>query len=75
MLFKYSLNKRYRDSYFLGDFLAAFFMSIIIVYNGVNNSLLNIRGNLFSMPYAGLILKVVIKEDLICTLTILYYLF
>ena len=75
MLFKYTLNRRYRDSYLLTDFLAAFFTAITIARNGVYNSLLNIRGNLFSTPYAGLILKVVIKEDLICTPAILYCLF
>jgi len=71
VLFKYSLNRCYRDSYFSSDFLAAFFTPIIIVYNSVNDSLLNIGGNLFSTPYAGLILKVVIKEDPICTPAIL----
>ena len=75
MLFKYTLNRHYRDSYFLTDFLAAFFTPIIITHNSVYDSLLNIRGNLFSTPYKGLILKVVIKEDLICTLAILYCLF
>jgi len=71
MLFKYNLNRRCRDSYFTSDFLATFFTPITIVYNGVNNSLLNIMDNLFSTPSAGLILKVVIKEDLIYMLTIL----
>ena len=75
MLFKYSLNRRRRDTYFATNFFTTFFMSVIIVYNGVDDSLLNIRGNLFSIPFAGLILKVVIKEDLICILTILHYLF
>ena len=75
MLFKYSLNRCYRDSYFLSDFLATFFTPITITYNGVNDSLLNIRGNLFGMPYVGLILKVVIKEDPIYMPAILYCLF
>ena len=75
MLFKYNLNRRYRDSYFIDNFLAAFFTPIAIACNGVNNSLLNIRGNLFSISFAGLILKVVIKEDLIYTPTIFYCLF
>ena len=75
MLFKYSLNRRYRDTYFATNSFTTFFTSVIIVYNGVDDSLLNIGGNLFSTPFAGLILKVVIKENLICILTILYYLF
>jgi hypothetical protein len=75
MLFKYSLNRHYRDSYFSSNFLAIFFTPITIAYNGINNSLLNIRGNLFSTPYVGLIPKVVIKEDLIYTPAILYCLF
>jgi len=72
VLFKYNLNRRCRDSHFASDFLATFFTPIIIVYNGVNDSLLNIRGNLLSTPSVGLILKIVIKEDLIYILTILY---
>ena len=75
MLFKYSLNRRRRDTYFATNFFATFFTSVTIIYNGVDNSLLNIGGNLFSTLFAGLILKVVIKEDPICILTILYYLF
>ena len=75
MLFKYSLNGRRRDTYFATNFFAAFFTSVIIVCDGVDDSLLNIGGNLFSTPFAGLILKVVIKEDLICIPTILYCLF
>jgi hypothetical protein len=75
VLFKYSLNGRRRDTYFATNFSTAFFTSVTIVYNGVDDSLLNIRGNLFSTPFAGLILKVVIKEDLIYILTILYCLF
>ena len=75
MLFKYNLNGRRRDAYFASDFFAAFFTPVMIACDGVNDSLLDIGGNLFSMPYAGLILKVVIKEDLICIPTILYCLF
>jgi len=75
MLFKYNLNGRRRDTYFASDSFADFFTPVIIVYNGVNDSLLDIGGNLFSTPYAGLILKVVIKEDPICVPTILYCLF
>jgi hypothetical protein len=75
VLFKYSLNGRRRDTYFATNFFAAFFTSVTIIYNGVDDSLLNIGGNLFGTPFAGLILKVVIKEDLICIPTILYCLF
>ena len=65
MLFKYSLNGYRRDTYFATNFFTNFFTSITIIYNSVNNSLLNVRGNLFSTPFTGLIFKVVIKEDLI----------
>jgi hypothetical protein len=75
MLFKYNLNRRHGDTYFASNFFTAFFTPITIIYNGVNDSLLNIGSNLLSTPYAGLILKVVIKEGLICIPTILYYLF
>jgi hypothetical protein len=75
VLFKYSLNGRYRDTYFATNFFTTFFMSVTIIYNSVDDSLLNIGGNFFSTPFAGLILKVVIKEDPICIPTILYYLF
>ena len=50
----------------------AFFTPIIIVYNNVDDFLLKIRNNLFLMPLARLILKVVIKEDPICMPAILY---
>jgi len=75
VLFKYNLNGRRKDTYFASNFFTTFFTPVTIAYNGVNDSLLNIRGNLFNTPYTGLILKVVIKEDLICVLTILYCLF
>jgi len=75
MLFKYNLNRYYRDTYFASDFFTTFFISITIIYNDVNNSLLNIGGNFFSMPYVGLIFKVVIKKDPICIPTIFYCLF
>ena len=74
-LFKYSLNRRYREAYFASNPSSTFFTSVIIVYNGVNNFLLKIKSNLFLTPYTGLIPKVVIKEDPICTPAILYYLF
>jgi len=66
VLFKYSLNGRRRNTYFMTNFFTAFFTSVIIIYNGVDDSPLNIGGNLFSTPFMGLILKVIIKEDPIC---------
>jgi len=75
VLFKYSLNGRRRDMYFASNFFTAFFTSVTIVYNGVDDSLLNIGGTFFGTPFAGLILKVVVKENPICILTILYCLF
>jgi hypothetical protein len=50
-------------------------MPVTIARNGVNDFLLKIRCNSFLTPWARLILKVVIKEDLICTPAILYRLF
>ena len=52
---------------------STFFTPVTITRNGVNNFLFKIRSYLFLTPYAGLILKVVIKEDLIYTLAIFYY--
>jgi len=75
VLFKYSLNGRRRDTYFTTNFFTAFFTSVMIICDGVDDSLLNIGGNLFGTPFMGLILKVIIKGDLICIPTILYCLF
>ena len=59
----------------MSDPFSAFFMPVIIIYNGINNFLLKIRSNSFLTPWARLILKVIIKENPICTPAILYCLF
>ena len=51
---------------------SAFFTPVTIAHDSIDDFLLKIRSNLFLIPSAGLILKVVIKEDLICTPAILY---
>jgi len=47
----------------------------MIIYDGIDDFLLKISGNGFLTPWARFILKVVIKEDPIYTLAILYCLF
>ena len=57
-----SSNRCCRDSYFSSDFLAAFFTPITIARNSVNDSLLNIGGNLFGMPTRGLSLRWLLRR-------------
>ena len=51
---------------------STFFTPVMIACDGIDDFLLKIRSNFFLMPLAGLILKVVIKEDPICMPAIFY---